>query len=85
MFCPFCPGSIRVIKNILIEYIITTIVTTYIFRGDRKYQNVSLQLGLPNKPARENNASLIYYAATPKTPPHWRDALEWRVRGQAHE
>ena len=46
---------------------------------------ISIQLNLPNKAARENNASLISYAATTITPPHLGDELGWRVKGQAHE
>ena len=33
---------------------------------------ISLQLRLPNKAARENNASLISYAATTITPLTWK-------------
>ena len=36
---------------------------------------ISIQLNLPNKAARENNASLISYAATTITPLTW--ATNW--------
>ena len=36
---------------------------------------ISMQLNLPNKAARENNASLISYAATTITPLTW--ATNW--------
>ena len=36
---------------------------------------ISIQLNLPNKAARENNASLISYAATTITPLTW--AMNW--------
>ena len=38
---------------------------------------ISIQLHLPNKAARENNASLISYAATTITPLTW--VMNWEV------
>ena len=40
---------------------------------------ISLQLRLPNKAARENNASLISYAATTITPLTWKTNWDGRL------
>ena len=51
-----------------IKYIIIIIVNTYNWVGIESMKMISIQSGLLNKAARENNASLISYAATIITP-----------------
>ena len=51
-----------------IKYIIITIINTYNWEWIESMKMTSIQLKLLNKAARENNASLISYAATTITP-----------------
>ena len=51
-----------------IKYIIITIVNTYNWVWIESVKMISIQSNLLNKAARENNASLISYAATTITP-----------------
>ena len=54
-----------------IKYIIIIIVNTYNWVGIESMKMISIQSELLNKAARENNASLISYAATTITPLTW--------------
>ena len=58
-----------------IKYIIITIINTYNWNGIESMKMISIQLKLLNKAARENNASLISYAATTITP--LTEATNW--------
>ena len=58
-----------------IKYIIIIIVNTYNWVGLESMKMISIQSGLLNKAARENNASLISYAATTITP--LTEATNW--------
>ena len=58
-----------------IKYIIITIVNTYNWVWIESMKMVSIQSKLLNKAARENNASLISYAATTITP--LTEATNW--------
>ena len=58
-----------------IKYIISTIINTYNWEWIESMKMISIQLKLLNKAARENNASLISYAATTITP--LTEAMNW--------
>ena len=58
-----------------IKYIIITIINTYNWEWIESMKMINIQSGLLNKAARENNASLISYAATTITP--LTEATNW--------
>ena len=58
-----------------IKYIIITNVNTYNRVGIESMKMINIQSGLLNKAARENNASLISYAARTITP--LTEATSW--------
>ena len=69
-----------------IKYIIITIVNTYNWEWIESMKMISIQLKLLNKAARENNASLISYAAMTITPlteaTNWDEGLRHKLMSE---